>query len=164
MCFFFPGFLLQMQNDCLWTKSWLFGNARWPRDLENVVVGGGLRISFIMKSHCPACEMSQNPLWCCRIQMFLCCIFCQNAWHWFIWDASLISIPSVVTHWCDALTVLIFLQFLDTASLKLCLSSGESWLFLNLSCHVYTTNFLRAVLHKPHWGLWEFLLLLAMFH
>jgi hypothetical protein len=141
MFFFSPGYLLQMQNDSLWTKSSLFGNARWPRDLENVVDGGGLRIWFVMKSHCPACEMLQNPLWCCRIQMFLCCIFCQNAWHWFIWDASLISIPSVVTHWSDALTMLIFLQFLDTASLKLCLSSGESWLFKSVVTCIHNRFF-----------------------
>jgi len=104
-----PGFLLQMQNDSLWAKLWLFGNARWPRELENVVVGGGLRIWYTMKSHCPACEVLQDPSWCCRIQMFLYCIFWQNALHWFIWDASLISISSVVTHWSDAMTVLMFL-------------------------------------------------------
>jgi hypothetical protein len=103
------GFLPQMQNDSLWVKSWLFGNARWSRELENVVVGGGLRIWFIMKCNCPACEVFQDPLWCCRIQMFLSCVFCQNAWHWFIWDASLISISSVVTHWSDAMTVQMFL-------------------------------------------------------
>jgi hypothetical protein len=56
--FLYPhGFLILMKNNSLWAKSWLIGNARWPRDLENIVSGGGLRIWFIMKSHCPACEV-----------------------------------------------------------------------------------------------------------